>query len=107
LLAKHESDEQSSKAAVAVQEWMDRLELYVHESCSDQYRKVRSLFVEKEFEFTDAVKNKFRGRRYKRGVSRPTAADPVLVMPELSWLLSAAAPIGQKYLVNLTDETER
>jgi len=82
-----------ARTTVAVDERMDRLELHMDDPGLDDSGKIRALFVEKALKVAHAFEHQFRGRRDIGRISGPTATNPILTLPELSWLFATASPL--------------
>jgi hypothetical protein len=82
LVAQHERDEKTPDAAVAVEKWVDRLELDRRESGLEQRWYIHRLAVKESFEGRHQLLDAIGRRRHEERISRPAAADPVLGSPE-------------------------
>ena len=101
---QQQSDQQSAYAPVAVQEWMNRLELRVGKPGPDQGGHSVVPCVQEPFQISHASGQLRVGRRNVAGVPRSTTPNPVLRPTELARHLGASAPPGQKFAVNLAEQ---
>ena len=89
-MTQHQGDQQAPHPAIAVQEWVDGLELRVREARPQEHRQPGILLVEESFQIGHAVGNRVGRRRDESRRSGPPAPDPVLRAPELARRLVAA-----------------
>ena len=104
---QEQSDQETAYPAVAVQEWMDRLELRVRQRRVDQRRQV--LVMQKLLPIAETL-HQLRGRRRHVGgvtqyASRRTGS--VLAAPELGRRGRVAANAAHQALVYFSDQAER
>src|SRR5262249_21361886 len=107
LDAQEERDEQAAEAAVAVEEWVDRLELDMRERGLDERWRAARAIVEEQLERSHARRPVARGRRDESRRARSLAADPVLARPEFAGRLRAAAPLREEHPVDLLEQAQR
>lgn len=106
-LAEKESDEQAPDAAIAVEEWVDRLELRVGKSAEDEHGHGRGA-VEEKLELPHGVVHVRDGRRNERGLGERASArtDPVLRSSEFARFEMTAAHAAHEPLVDLFEDAE-
>src|ERR1700690_4229764 len=104
--AQQEGNQQSAQPSIPIQEWVNGLELNVHQGRLYQNRQVFVLAMKELFERTHALLDLLRWGRNKRCVSGPRAHNPVLGLAEFARALLAAASFGQENLVNLANQTK-
>src|SRR6202022_3846459 len=85
-----ESDQQAADAAVAVEEWVDGLELDMGQGRLDQRGGSAGLVVQEFLEIADARLHLLRGGRHEEGIAGARPPGPVLGAPVLPWGLLAA-----------------
>lgn len=91
-------DEQASKSAVAIQEWVDRLELDVGQCGFDQCGRALRLIVKEFLQVAHAIGHTVGRRRNEAGVPRPGAAQPNLGTAELSRRFVAVGAFASRTL---------
>src|SRR5690606_14596480 len=100
---KDERNEQTSRSTIAIEEWMNRLELHMCkcrvEQCTRRIVAVQELFQSRQTGF-DLV----GGRRHELRVARPSAAAPVLAATEIARLLRRPAPARQQFTVHFANQ---
>ena len=74
-------DEQSTNAAVSVEERMNRLELRVDESDHDQWRQRGRLGMNETFEVAEQLRDLLGRWGDENGIAGTGAADPILGSP--------------------------
>ena len=89
---QHQRNQQAADASIAVQKWVDRLELHMRERGLDQRRVACGHVVQKIFQLGDALRNVLGRRRYQGRRIGARAADPVLDAPVLAGRLAGTAP---------------
>jgi hypothetical protein len=112
-----EDDEEATEPTVAVQEWMDRLELVVDEGATYEDRQGRS-FVEESLEIGKHLCEQVRWRWHEDGIGGTPPANPIWGSTELARgsLLTAHAakqltvhvseePIAQREIPHLLEST--
>ena len=104
LGAEDHRDEQSSDATVAVQEWVDRLELGVREACLDDRRCVS--LDDEFFELTEDTQKFVRRRWNEARGARTRPSNPVLRSSEFSGSLVSAATAGYKDAVCVANPSQ-
>ncbi len=75
-----QGDQHAADAAVAIEEWMDRLELHVCEPGLDQ-RRERVVRVQPLLEGGQSGRDLIMWQWHETSVARPRTADPVLAPP--------------------------
>src|SRR5512134_1180540 len=100
-------DEKASDTAVAVQKGVDGLELHVRERRFDQGRRRLWLVVDEALKRREAIAHLACGRRHKRRVARPRAANPDLRAAQLAWRLASSSRVIEQYPMDLADEPVR
>src|ERR1022692_781298 len=103
---QHECDEQPAKAAVAIEERVNCLELDVDQTGFDEQREIRPLLVQEQLEGVHAIEDEIRRWRNEGCGPRTGAADPVLALPELAGLVVVSPSIRLKDPMNLSDEPQ-
>src|SRR5207249_8446957 len=88
--AKQKCDEQPPKPSVPIEKRMDRFELHMHEAGLNEHGSILPLVVKKKLELSHTFHHQFRRRRNEYGVTRPSAADPVLTSAKLARRLVTA-----------------
>jgi hypothetical protein len=90
-VTEDECDKEAADAAVAIEEWMDGLELDVcYRGPSDGGKPV-VVSMKEALEVGHRLRNVSVGRRHEHRVPGPAPSDPVLRASKLSRLLLAAA----------------
>ena len=99
--------QQPADPAVAVVEWMDSLELIVHERDLDQ-RGQLGVVIDAALKNVERVQHHGRGRRNVAGVldGLPRPPDVVLSPPKLSGALVFTAHAAEEALVQFSDEPQ-
>src|SRR5947209_7794327 len=92
--AQQKCNQQPSQPAIAVEERVNRFELYMNEAGLDQDWKVRSFLMNERLQVGHAVHQALRRWWNKDRFTGACPADPVLASPELARLLSAAAALA-------------
>jgi hypothetical protein len=95
------------KSTIAIQEWVDRLELNVRQRSLEEQRHIRKIAMEKSLERAHEFDHVFRRCWDESGVAATGAADPVLSGTELARKLVAPAAVREQESVNLANETQR
>src|SRR5262245_31107908 len=86
---------------------MNGFKLDVRKGGLDEERSLDSLVMEKLFQCTHAVQHVVRWRRHEYGITRASAADPILRAAEFARPLFAAPPFGEEDAVNFLKQPER
>src|SRR5947207_3028551 len=101
LLAEEQRDKQPPEPAVAVEERVDGLELYMSEPRLHEDGNLRRSRVQEPLEIAHASPDLARRRRHEGSIARPRAADPVLAAAKLAGLAPFASPAGEQDAVDL------
>src|ERR1700722_8376775 len=93
--------------AVAVEKWVNGLELDVDQARSDEQRQIGPFVVQEKFEVIHAFGNRVRRWGHEGGVAGASTADPVLAPAEFTGLLIAPPALREEDSVDLPNQPER
>lgn len=102
---EQESDEKTSESSVAVEKWVESLELHMGQSGPNKKRQILSLRMEKHLELAHALRDEFGRWWNERRVAGSGSSDPVLAPAKLAGSLVASPSARMRDFVDLANET--
>src|ERR1035438_410908 len=104
-LAEQEREQKPPQPPVAVQKWMDGLELYMHQAELDQQRQ--AVVIQVFLKCIEAIHQSFGRGGDEKSISRSGSTDPVLAAPKFPRSLFAPPAPSQQYAMDLAQQAKR
>jgi hypothetical protein len=103
VCTQEEGNEQPPEPPVAIEKWMNGLELHVNQASLDEQREIRTSSCKKSSRLLMQSRTRSGGGGTKEAFPGPRTADPVLASSEFARLLFATATLREQDIVNFTN----
>ena len=107
IVGELKRDQQATDASVAIEKWVDRLELDVRECRLHERRRRFRFIVQEALEMLQALGNFIRWRRDERSVTGPCPSDPDLAASEFAGRCVRSASAAEQDLVYFAEQAQR